>query len=238
MLWMRSKERASMNARFQNRREAGRLLAERLWEYQALPNLIVLGLPRGGVPVAAEIANKLGAPLDILVVRKLGLPAQPELAMGAIGPGGVCFLNRDVVETLGIPRDVLASVASHERAELERREREYRGALPPVNVRGMTVILVDDGIATGATVSAAIGALRQMGADRIVVAAPAISPKSFSELSHHAEAVVAVLVPETFRAVGEWYEDFSQTTDAEVRDVLAHARKSIPSYASLFRTST
>jgi len=226
-----------MNTRFQNRREAGRFLAERLWEYQGLQNLIVLGLPRGGVPVAAEVANELGAPLDVLVIRKLGLPAQPELAMGAIAPGGVCFLNQHLIGALGIPNDVLTSVAFHERAELERREREYRGGLPPVNVQGMTVILVDDGIATGATVSAAIGALRKMGADRLVVAAPAVSPEAFAELSHQAEAVIAVLVPETFRCVGEWYEDFSQTTDAEVRSILAHARTPIPSHASLFRTS-
>lgn len=227
-----------MNPRFQNRREAGRLLAERLGDYQGVPNLIVLGLPRGGVPVAAEVATRLGAPLDVLVVRKLGLPAQPELAMGAIAPGGVCYLNQDIVETLGIPRDVLEAVASHERAELERREREYRDGLPPVDVQGRTVILVDDGIATGATVSAAITALRAMGADRIVVATPTTSPEAFAQLSHQADAVVAVLVPETFYGVGQWYEDFSQTTDAEVRSVLAHARKAIPTYATLFRTSS
>jgi predicted phosphoribosyltransferase len=227
-----------MNSRFQNRREAGRLLAERLGEYQGLRNLIVLGLPRGGVPVADEVATKLGAPLDVLVVRKLGLPAQPELAMGAIAPGGVCVLNKEIIESLGIPRDVLAAVVSHERTELERREREYRDSLPPVDVQDRTVILVDDGIATGATVSAAITALREMGAERIVVATPVASPEAFAELSDKAEAVFAVIVPENFYGVGQWYEDFSQTTDAEVRSILAYARKSIPSYATLFRTSS
>ncbi len=154
--------------------------------------------------------------------------------MGAIAPGGIRILNKDVVESLGIPRDVLDAVASHEQLELERREREYRDSQPPVDVLGKTVILVDDGIATGATISAAVAALRNMKAARIVIAVPTASREAFAELSRRVDAVIAVMVPEEFYGVGQWYEDFSQTTDSEVRDALAHARKSIPSYGTLF----
>lgn len=213
-----------MEMRFLNRREAGRMLAESLLAYADRPNVLVLGLPRGGVPVAAEVARRLRAPLDVFVVRKLGLPGQPELAMGAIAAGGIQVLNPDVIETLGIPRAVVEAVAAHEQIELERREWTYRQGAPAPAMRGKTVILVDDGIATGSTMRAALAAVREQQPDHIVVAAPTMARETRDFLRSSADAVVAVIAPERFRGVGEWYEDFSQTTDEEVRESLVEAR--------------
>lgn len=209
-----------MITRFRNRTEAGELLAEELTSYADKPDVIVLALPRGGVPVGAQVARKLNVPFDIFVVRKLGLPGHPELAMGAIAIGGVRVINRDVVDGLRIPELVIDAVAAQEQEELMRRRHAYRGDLPAPQVRGKTVILVDDGIATGSTMIAAVAGLRQLGAGRIVIAAPVIARSTFHQIQHAAEEVVAVLAPEEFQGVGQWYEDFSQTTDEEVRELL------------------
>lgn len=209
-----------MNTRFRDRTEAGELLAEELTSYADKPNVIVLALPRGGVPVGAQVARKLNVPFDVFVVRKLGLPGHPELAMGAIAIGGVRVINREVVEGLQIPELVIDAVAAQEQEELMRRRHAYRGDLPAPEVRDKTVILVDDGIATGSTMIVAVAALRQLNAGRIVVAAPVIPQSTFHQIHHAADEVVAVIVPEKFYGVGQWYEDFSQTTDNEVRQLL------------------
>jgi erythromycin esterase-like protein/adenine/guanine phosphoribosyltransferase-like PRPP-binding protein len=206
---------------FGDRREAGRLLAEKLAAYAHRPDVLVLALPRGGVPVAYEVARALGAPLDVFVVRKLGVPGYEELAMGAVATGGVRVLNEQLVERLGIPEQMIDAVAAHERQELARRERLYRGGCPPPDVRGRTVILVDDGLATGATMHAAIEALRQQHPARIVVAVPTASPETCEEMKTKADDVICAITPEPFHAVGRWYRDFSQTTDEEVRLLLA-----------------
>jgi putative phosphoribosyl transferase len=211
-----------MKTQFRDRTEAGELLAEQLTGYANKPDVIVLALPRGGVPVAAKVATRLNAPLDVFVVRKLGLPGHPELAIGAIASGGVRVVNRDVVDALQIPDLVSDAVAAQEQEELARRERVYRDDLPPPNVLGKTVILVDDGIATGSTMLAAVAALRQLNA-RTVVAAPVIAGSTYYQIRRAADDVAAVMVPEKFYGVGQWYEDFSQTTDDEVRDLLARA---------------
>ena len=210
-----------MKTTFQDRREAGRLLAHRLEEFARRPGVIVLALPRGGVPVAQAVAEALQLPLDVLVVRKLGVPGQEELAFGAIASGGVQVLNSEIVEAHGLSGRAIAAVAKSEGRELARRERAYRGARPPPVVRGRTVILVDDGIATGATVRAALLALRHLGAAAVVVAAPIIAPDTLAALQAEANRVVAALVPGDFAGVGQWYEDFSQTTDEEVCAALA-----------------
>lgn len=209
-----------MNARFHDRTEAGELLADKLESYVDKPDLIVLALPRGGVPVAARVAKRLHAPLDVFVVRKLGLPGHPELAMGAIATGGVRVLNGDVIDSLRVPDEVINAVTAEEYQELQRRERSYRDDLPPPEVEGKTVIIVDDGIATGSTMFAAIAALRQLNAGRIVVATPTIARSTFEYLRKYADEVVSVIVPEEFSGVGQWYEDFSQTTDEEVHQLL------------------
>jgi erythromycin esterase-like protein/predicted phosphoribosyltransferase len=206
---------------FRDRSEAGRLLAEKLTAYANRPDVIVLALPRGGVPVAYEVARALHVPLDVFVVRKLGIPGHEELAMGALATGGVRVLNEEVVQALGIPDYVIDAVAAQEQQELVRRERLYRAGRPPPDVRGRTVILVDDGLATGATMHAAIQALRQLQPARIVVAVPTASPDICEQLKAEVDEVICDITPEPFRAVGAWYEDFSQTTDEEVRDLLA-----------------
>jgi predicted phosphoribosyltransferase len=211
-----------MKTQFFNRTEAGQFLAENLSSYANRDDVIVLGLPRGGVPVAAEVAKRLNAPLDVFVVRKLGLPGHSELAMGAIASGGVRVFNGEVVNALRIPDEVIDAVSTEEFVELERREKAYRAGLPSLDVEGKTVIVVDDGIATGSTMLAAVSALRQLSAARIVVAAPVIAASACREIQRQAE-VVAVRIPERFYAVGQWYEDFSQTSDEEVRDLLAQA---------------
>jgi erythromycin esterase-like protein/predicted phosphoribosyltransferase len=206
---------------FSDRREAGRVLAEKLAAYANRPDVLVLALPRGGVPVAYEVARALGAPLDVFVVRKLGVPGYEELAMGAVATGGVRVLNDQLVERLGIPEHIIDAVAARERRELARRERLYRGGRPPPDVRGRTVILVDDGLATGATMHAAIQALRQQNPARIVVAVPTASPETCEEMKARADDVICAITPEPFHAVGRWYQDFSQTTDEEVAALLA-----------------
>jgi erythromycin esterase-like protein/predicted phosphoribosyltransferase len=206
---------------FRDRREAGRLLAAKLAKYGGRPDVIVLALPRGGVPVAYEVASALGAPLDVFVVRKLGVPGYEELAMGAVATGGVRVLNDQLVNRLGIPDSIIDAVASREEQELARRERLYRDGRPPPNVRGRTVILVDDGLATGATMHAAIQALRQQQPARIVVAVPTASPETCEEMRTEVDEVICAITPEPFHAVGLWYQDFSQTTDEEVRELLA-----------------
>jgi predicted phosphoribosyltransferase len=210
-----------MTTQFKDRAEAGRELAKRLTSLANRNDVLVLALPRGGVPVAAEVAKELNAPLDVFLVRKLGLPEHPELAMGAIATGGVLVINRDVVERLQIHELVIDAVVAQEQEELARRQKAYRDDLPAPNVRGKTVIVVDDGIATGATVMAAVAALRQLGAGHIVVASPVIARSTFCQIHDAADEVAAVIAPQQFYGVGQWYEDFSQTTDDEVRRLLA-----------------
>jgi putative phosphoribosyl transferase len=205
---------------FVDRTEAGKLLAARLTRYARRSDLIVLALPRGGVPVAFEIARALSAPLDVFLVRKLGVPGHEELAMGAIATGGVTVLNRDVVEHLDIPHGIIVTVAREEQQELERRQRLYRGDRPAPDVRGMTVILVDDGLATGSTMRAAIAALKKLLPRAIVVAVPVAPPSTVEELKNEVDEVVSVFTPEPFDGVGRWYQDFLQTTDQEVRNLL------------------
>jgi predicted phosphoribosyltransferase len=206
--------------RFRDRREAGRLLAAALEGYADRPDALVLGLPRGGVVVAAEVARGIRVPLDVWVVRKLGLPENPELAIGAIGRGGVRVLNDDVIRELGIGADVIESVAADEAVELERRERLYRGARPFPELAGKTAILVDDGLATGSTMRAAVLSARAMAPSRVVVAVPVGAAATCVDLGGVADEVVCLRTPDPFRAVGVWYEDFAQTTDDEVRALL------------------
>jgi putative phosphoribosyl transferase len=211
--------------RFHDRTDAGRALADELQAYAGRPDVIVLGLPRGGVPVAGEVARVLGAPLDVFVVRKLGVPGQPELAMGAIASGGVRVVNASVVKELSIPEDVIDRIATQEGSELERRERLYRGAAAAPEVAGKTAILVDDGLATGSTMRAAIAALRELAPARIVVAVPVGAQETCDEFRREVDEVACALVPSFFQAVGLWYEDFEQTPDSEVRAVLERAAR-------------
>jgi predicted phosphoribosyltransferase len=205
---------------FLNRHEAGRRLAERLAAYANQPDVIVLGLPRGGVPVAYEVARALDAPLDVFLVRKLGVPGHEELAMGAIATGGAQLLNEDVIQTLRVTPSEIQRVIDAEERELQRREREYRGNRPPPDVAGHTVILVDDGLATGATMRVAVAALREERPARIVVAVPVAAPETCDALRTEADDVVCASTPEPFYAVGLWYDNFEQTTDAEVHELL------------------
>src|SRR6266446_3854449 len=207
--------------RFRDRREAGRLLAAKLAGYANRRDVVVLALPRGGVPIAFEVARALRAPLDVFVVRKLGVPGYEELAMGAVATGGLRVLNDQIVRDLRIPDYVIDRVAAEEGEELARRERAYRGGRPHLQVSSRTVILVDDGLATGATMRAAVKALRQHGPAHIVVAVPTASPETCEELKAEVDEVVCAITPEPFHAVGYWYEDFTQTTDQEVSELLA-----------------
>src|SRR5467141_1683956 len=211
--------------RYQDRRHAGRVLAEALREYAGRPDVVVLALPRGGVPVAYEVARRLGAPLDVFVVRKLGLPGHEEFAMGALASGGVIVLDRAVIQGLGISSGAIEAAIAREQAELARREKLYRGDRPPLEVTGKTVILVDDGLATGSTMRAAVAGLRQRGARRIVVAVPIAAPSTCRELSAEADEIVCAATPEPFVAVGRWYANFEQTTDEEVRAFLEAAAR-------------
>jgi predicted phosphoribosyltransferase len=206
---------------FADRREAGDALAARLHEFAGRSDVVVLALPRGGVPVGHQVARQLGVGLDVFVVRKLGLPGHPEFAMGAIASGDVRVLNEDVVTSYRVPAAAIEAVAREERAELERREQAYRGGRPLSPVEGRTVILVDDGLATGSTMRAAVLAVRRLGPARVVVAAPVGSWQACRDLREIADDVVCPLVPEPFHAVGLWYGDFSQTTDDEVRRLVA-----------------
>ena len=208
---------------FRDRTEAGQVLASKLTKYLNQVDTVILALPRGGVPVAYEIGKELGLPVDIFVVRKLGVPGHEELAMGAIASGGVRHINRDVVDQLRIDSETIDVASRREQKEIERRERLYRGQRPPVDVRNKTVILVDDGLATGSTMRAAIAALRQHRPARIVVAVPTAAPQTCSEIADEVDEIICAATPETFYAVGQWYQEFSQTTDDEVRELLARA---------------
>lgn len=214
--------------RFADRRHAGVVLAEHLDMYAGRRDLVVLALPRGGVPVAYEVARALAAPLDVLVVRKLGAPGHPEFAMGAVASGGISVLDEDFVATNRIPAQALADVVLRERAELARRERAYRDSRPPVAITGQVVIVVDDGLATGSTMHAAVLALRRQGPARIVVAVPVGSRQACSMLAGVADHVICALTPEPFSAVGLWYTDFSETSDEEVRRLLADSTTAGP----------
>lgn len=208
---------------YSDRREAGRILAEHVRDQFASADAVVLALPRGGMPVGLEVAWLLGAPLDVLVVRKLGVPIHPELAMGAIASGGFEVLNKTLVAELGITPLQIADVADRETTELQRREVLYRENRPPVDVHGRTAILVDDGLATGFTMRAAIGALRNRGARQLVVAVPVGAVETCAEIALEVDALICPLQPEPFHAVGLWYRDFRPTTDDEVRECLAAA---------------
>jgi len=209
---------------FKDRSHAGEVLAQRLELYSDREDVVVLALPRGGVPVAFEVARALSAPLDIFLVRKLGLPGHPELAMGAIASGGVQVLNEDVVEGLGIPENLIEKVIESELLELERRERTYRGEQPGPDLRQKTVILVDDGLATGASMRAAIAGIRTQDPASVIVAVPTASPETCEEFESEVDEVVCVITPQPFHGVGMWYDDFSQTTDEEARDLLQRAK--------------
>jgi predicted phosphoribosyltransferase len=206
--------------RFADRRDGGRLLAQRLGRYAHRRDVVVLGLPRGGMPVAAEVASVLGAPLDVFVVRKLGVPGHEELAMGAIASGGVRVLNDDVVDAVGIPEREIDAVAARELETLEAREHAYRGDRDPVELRGRTAILVDDGLATGATMRAAIRALKGLGAAAIVVAVPTAPRETCEALRGEVDDVVCATTPEPFTAVGLWYRDFAPVSDDQVSELL------------------
>jgi len=216
-----------MERTFSNRTEAGRLLAEKLVKYAGRADVIVLGLPRGGVPVAYEVAKRLGVPLDVFIVRKLGVPGFEELAVGAIASGGVRVLNQDVMRALPNAEATIESITARETAELERREQSYRDGRPAPELRDRVVILVDDGLATGATMRAAVKALRHRGAAKIVVAVPVGPPDTCREFEEEADETICASVPEFFQAVGQYYEDFSQTSDDEVRELLARAAQEL-----------
>lgn len=209
--------------RFRDRREAGRALAERLRDYAGRDDVIVLALPRGGVPVGFEVASALGAPLDVFLVRKLGVPGHEELAFGAIASGGLLVLDRDAVAQLRLGSATIERVIARETAELARRERAYRADRPPPDLRGRTVILVDDGLATGSTMTAAVAAIAKQEPARIVVGVPVASAEACEGLRREVDEVICLLTPAPFHAVGVWYEDFRPVDDAEVRQLLAAA---------------
>jgi predicted phosphoribosyltransferase len=215
-----------MERAFANRTEAGRQLAEELEKYAGRDDVIVLGLPRGGVPVAYEVAKRLRTPLDVFIVRKLGVPGFEELAAGAIASGGVRVLNEDVVRAIPYAEEAIEAVTAKETTELERREQIYREGRPPPELRDRIVILVDDGLATGATMRAAVKALRQRGAAKIVVAVPVGPPDTCHEIKEQADETICLSMPAFFQAVGQYYEDFSQTSDEDVRELLSQAAQS------------
>jgi len=212
-------------ARFRDRTEAGQLLAKRLRKYANCRELLVLALPRGGVPVGFEVAKALKAPLDIFVVRKLGVPGEEELAMGAIALGGIRILDEEIIRLMGISDHVIETVSVKEQEELRRREVAYRGHAHPLQVSGKTVILVDDGIATGSTMRVAIVALRKQYLSKLIVAVPTASPSACDELRTIADEVIALITPEPFVAVGRWYAIFDQTSDVEVRQLYRQSRR-------------
>jgi len=206
---------------FKDRTDAGRFLASKLDQFANLADVIVVGLPRGGLPVAYEVAHQLNAPLDLLVVRKLGVPGHEELAMGAIASGGVCLLNQDVLSHLGIPQDIIDLVIESEQRELERREREYRQNRPPLKLRGQTVIVVDDGLATGSSMHAAVTAIRQKQPKKIIVAVPVGARDTCQSFQNEVDTIaICAITPESFQSVGAWYANFAPTTDDEMRKCL------------------
>ena len=217
-----------MSARFENREEAGRILAAKLMIYANRPETIVLALPRGGVPIGFEIARALNLPLDVMIVRKLGVPGHEELAMGAIASGGVRVLNRSVIESLRIPPDSLEAVEKREALELMRREATYRGNRHPVSLKRKTIILVDDGVATGSTMRVAISALREQRVGRIILATPVSPPTVRWEMEALVEDFVALVMPEDFFGVGQWYDDFTQVSDDTVYELLRKGAKLQP----------
>jgi predicted phosphoribosyltransferase len=216
-----------MSRPFVDRADAGQVLATQLSAYSDRKDVVVLALPRGGVPVAFEVARQLHAPLDVFVVRKLGAPGQEELAMGAIASGDVVVLNDDVIRALKIPHEAIAAAVEYERQELARRESIYRGSRPPLDVEHKTVILIDDGLATGSTMRAAVAALRNKNPARIVVAVPIGAASTCAELQSLADDCICAIAPEHFRAVGLWYDDFAQTDDAEVCEMLSRSNEPI-----------
>ena len=216
-------EHTRSQARFADRTQAGHELAQALRRYAGRDDVIVLALPRGGVPVAVEVARELSSPLDVFVVRKLGLPGQPELAMGALASGGLRVINDALVQSAGVTADDIERVTDVEQRELERRERLYRGDRPPLDVEGKTAILVDDGLATGATMVAAVRALRAREPARIVVAVPIAPSQTCEDLHDEADEVVCTRTPEPFVAIGAWYDRFPQTSDREIRELLSRA---------------
>lgn len=210
---------------FDDRRAAGEALAAELTRYRGRADVVALALPRGGVPVAYEVARALEVPLDVMIVRKLGVPGQEELALGALASGGIRVLNRDIIRALGIDEDDIEAVARRERQEIERRARAYRGDRPPPELAGQVVIVIDDGIATGATMRAAVAALRQRRPARLIVAVPTASTEACEHLRREADEVVCLATPEPYMAVGRWYRHFDQTSDEEVRTLLAKAAR-------------
>jgi putative phosphoribosyl transferase len=210
---------------YYDRSEAGRVLARKLDSYAGRTDVIVLGLPRGGVPVAFEVADALGVPLDVFVVRKLGVPGNKELAMGAIASGEIRVLNEEVIKSFGISDEILDSVAAVEERQVQRQERRYRDSRPPVEVEGKSVILVDDGLATGSTMLAAIFALRRRALASLIVAVPVASASTCEELKREVDEIVCAATPEPFVAVSQWYEEFPQTSDKMVRELLDRAAK-------------
>jgi putative phosphoribosyl transferase len=208
---------------FQDRKDAGQILATQLTRYANRDDVQVLALPRGGVPVAYEVAKQLNAPLDIFLVRKLGVPGHEELAMGAIASGGVTFINQDIVDYLRIPKVMIDAVAQNEQLELERREQAYRGDRPPPNVTDRIAILIDDGLATGSTMRAAAESLRLQSPKRIVVAVPVSSPETCDAFRSEVDEIICAATPEHFHGVGLWYDNFSQTSDQEVRELMRRA---------------
>jgi predicted phosphoribosyltransferase len=226
---MHMTKKTALKLPFENRIQAGRLLGQALAKYAKRPDVIILALPRGGVPVGFEIARIIDAPLDIMLVRKLGTPGQEELAMGAIASGGVCVLNPDIIAAIDVSQEAIEAAAITEQQELERRERDYRGNQPPPAVENHYVILVDDGLATGASMLAAVAALKQRKPASIVVAVPVAPAETVLRLQEEADDVVCLAMPEPFWAVGRWYREFSQTSDDEVKSLLARAWATLPS---------
>lgn len=218
--------------RFSNREQAGQYLAERLSQYAKAPDSIVLGLPRGGVVVASEVARKLELPLDVFLVRKLGVPGYEELAMGAIATGGIRVMNKDVLRQINISESAIEAATRREERELVRREKAYRGNRPRLDVKDLTVILVDDGLATGSTMRAAVTALRRQGPKRLVVAVPTAAPDTCDEFRAEVDEIICGMTPTPFYAVGYWYEDFSQTTDEEVQRLLNPSHAQSPRLAA------
>ncbi len=210
---------------FKNRRDGAGQLAELLTKYQNSDNVIILGLARGGVPVAHEIAQKLNVAFDVFLVRKIGVPGHEELAMGAIASGGARIINENVVSSMNIPDDRIEEVEERERTELRRREKEFRGGRELPELKGRTVILTDDGLATGASMRAAVSAVQKLGPERIVVAVPAASRDAVESISRIADDVVSVITPEPYISVGTWYQDFGQTSDDEVKSILSERKK-------------